>query len=105
MPDEALEVSWDNHLWVYLFDACFDQVADSLTLYCCDKKSVSTPKSAEQPEVLYLESDEKHFVEDRDKLFKLMKAELLWRISRKISTLVIGMMVQGACAIFSTHLC
>lgn len=119
MPDQALEVKWDNHLWVYLFDACFDQVIDSLTLHRREKKSISastvrakikkvdaivTPKSEEQPEILYLESqlpgDEKHFAEDRDKLFKLMKAELIWRISHKISTLVLGMMTQGACAIF-----
>jgi hypothetical protein len=118
-PDQALEVKWDNHLWVYLFDACFDQVVDSLTLHRREKKSISastvrakikkvdaivTPKSEEQPEILYLESqlpcDEKHFAEDRDKLFKLMKAELIWRISRKISTLVLGMMTQGACVHF-----
>ena len=118
-PDQALEVKWDNHLWVYLFDACFDQVVHSLTLHRREKKSISastvrakikkvdaivTPKLEEQPEILYLESqlpgDEKHFAEDRDKLFKLMKAELIWRISRKISMLVLGMMTQGACVQF-----
>lgn len=31
-----------------------------------------------------------------------MKAELIWRISRKISTLVLGMMTQGAC-VHSLH--
>jgi hypothetical protein len=115
MPDQALEVKWDNHLWVFLFDVCVGQLADLLTLHRREKKSISasavrdknkkvdgivTPKAKGQPEVLYVEAqmpnDPQHTAEDRDKLFKLMEMELTWRISRKTSTLVLGMMTQGA---------
>lgn len=100
-----------------MLDACFDQVAKEFTLHRREKKSLSTSamhdgvirkvdaigtgRARQQPEILYVESqlpgDQKHTTEDRYKLFKLMQAELIWRITSKINaTLVLGVLTQGA---------
>jgi hypothetical protein len=44
-------------------------------------------------------NDAAHTVEDRNKLYNLMQAELIWRIANKVDTLVLGMMTQGECSL------
>lgn len=46
-----------------------------------------------------MSSEQGQVRESRDKLFKCMEVELIWRISRSMSTLVLGMITQGACVI------
>jgi hypothetical protein len=98
--DSPREFKWDNHMWVYLFNGCFDQVV-SLSSLPSFAKNTGAVYPLTQPALFYLDAhmarDPQDYADERLKLFKLMQAELIRRLSHGTKTLVLGMMTQGAC--------